>query len=55
LEIAVPVEDEGEAGAADAQILDQGVEGLEIDGCLDHENLVANLPLGGDDEVGRPA
>ncbi len=53
LEIAFAIDDEGKASAADAQVFDQGVEGLEVDRGLDHKDLVTDRSLGGDDEVGR--
>ena len=51
LELAAAVDDECEAGAADAEVFNQRVERLEIDGCLDHEVLTAFGLLGRDNEV----
>ena len=44
LEFSVPVDDEGKAGVADPDVLDQGVEGLEVDGGLEDEDL-AHRPV----------
>ena len=55
MKLAFPIDDESKSGAADAQVLDEGVESLEVDRCLDYIKLVADLSLSRNDKVGRSA